>query len=181
MRTEVVMPQMGESVAEGTVTVWLKQIGDHVDRDEPLFEITTDKVDAEVPSPVAGILREQLVEPGTTVEINTIVAIIDTHVAHPEQPSHGCSDVVRFSSRGHEYSGRVFGEYPSEISSSEKEGLLWAAYSDAQVFWPFEPDLVAMLKHAGFERVQKIDPLDPTIGVPWNVDKVNRVVYAGWV
>lgn len=78
MRTEVVMPQMGESVTEGTVTAWLKEIGDHVERDEPLFEITTDKVDAEVPSPVAGKVVQWLIEPGSTVEINTIVAIVDT-------------------------------------------------------------------------------------------------------
>ena len=79
MREDVVMPQMGESVAEGTVTVWLKEIGDFVERDEPLFEITTDKVDAEVPSPVEGVLVERLVDPGMTVEINTIVARIDTN------------------------------------------------------------------------------------------------------
>ncbi len=78
MRTEVVMPQMGESVAEGTVTTWLKEVGDRVERDEPLFEITTDKVDAEVPSPVDGVLVEKLVEPGQTVEINTLVAVVDT-------------------------------------------------------------------------------------------------------
>lgn len=78
MRTEVVMPQMGESVAEGTVTKWLKQIGDHVQRDEPLFELTTDKVDADVPSPVEGVLIEILVQPGQTVEINALVAVIDT-------------------------------------------------------------------------------------------------------
>lgn len=82
MRIEIVMPQMGESVTEGTVTQWLKNIGDYVERDEPLVEITTDKVDAEVPSIVAGILVEQLVEVGQTVEINTIIAVIDT-VAKP--------------------------------------------------------------------------------------------------
>ena len=81
MRTEVVMPQMGESVTEGTLTSWLKKVGDFVERDEPLFEITTDKVDAEVPSPVAGVLLEQLVAPGTTVEINTLVAIVDAQGA----------------------------------------------------------------------------------------------------
>ena len=86
MRTEVVMPQMGESVAEGTVTTWLKDIGDSVERDEPLFEITTDKVDAEVPSPVDGVLVEQLVEPGETVEINTLVAVIDTEAEEGELP-----------------------------------------------------------------------------------------------
>jgi pyruvate dehydrogenase E2 component (dihydrolipoamide acetyltransferase) len=78
MRTQIVMPQMGESVTEGTVTQWLKAPGEFVDRDEPLFEITTDKVDAEVPSPSAGVLVEQLVEVGQTVEINTVVAILDS-------------------------------------------------------------------------------------------------------
>lgn len=87
METKVVMPQMGESVAEGTLTVWLKNIGDFVERDEPLFEITTDKVDAEVPSPVAGILMERLVEPGTTVEINTIVAIVNAQGADAPAPA----------------------------------------------------------------------------------------------
>ncbi len=78
MRTEVVMPQMGESVAEGTVTRWLKEIGEKVERDEPLFELTTDKVDADVPSPVEGVLIEILVHPGETVEVNALVAVIDT-------------------------------------------------------------------------------------------------------
>ncbi len=77
MKTDVVMPQMGESVTEGTVTQWLKEPGDFVERDEPLFEITTDKVDAEVPSPKAGVLVKKLVEVGETVEINTVVAVLD--------------------------------------------------------------------------------------------------------
>jgi pyruvate dehydrogenase E2 component (dihydrolipoamide acetyltransferase) len=76
MSTDVIMPQMGESVAEGTVTKWLKQIGDHVKRDEPLFEISTDKVDAEIPSPAEGVLLEILVNEGDTVPINTVVARI---------------------------------------------------------------------------------------------------------
>ena len=74
--TEVVMPQMGESIFEGTITKWLKKVGDAVQRDEPLFEISTDKVDAEIPSPVAGILTEIKVGEGETVEINTVVAVI---------------------------------------------------------------------------------------------------------
>lgn len=73
---DVIMPQMGESIAEGTVTKWLKNLGDRVERDEPLFEISTDKVDAEIPSPAAGILKEIRVAPGTTVPINTVVAVI---------------------------------------------------------------------------------------------------------
>src|SRR5213594_886622 len=75
-RIDVLMPQMGESIAEGTVTKWLKRIGDPVKRDEPLFEISTDKVDAEIPSPAAGVLSEILVEEGKTVGVNTVVAKI---------------------------------------------------------------------------------------------------------
>ncbi|HUQ49739.1 MAG TPA: dihydrolipoamide acetyltransferase family protein [Terriglobales bacterium] len=77
MPTDVIMPQMGESIFEGTLTKWLKKPGDKVQRDEPLFEISTDKVDAEIPSPVAGVLTEQKVAEGTTVQVNTVVGIID--------------------------------------------------------------------------------------------------------
>jgi pyruvate dehydrogenase E2 component (dihydrolipoamide acetyltransferase) len=73
---DVIMPQMGESIAEGTVTKWLKNVGDRVERDEPLFEISTDKVDAEIPSPAAGVLKEIRVVPGTTVAIHTVVGVI---------------------------------------------------------------------------------------------------------
>ena len=76
--TDVVMPQMGESIVEGTLTKWLKKAGDHVERDEPLFEISTDKVDTEIPSPAAGVLSEVLVSEGTTVSINTVVARISS-------------------------------------------------------------------------------------------------------
>jgi pyruvate dehydrogenase E2 component (dihydrolipoamide acetyltransferase) len=74
--TEVIMPQMGESIFEGTITKWLKQVGDTVQRDEPLFEISTDKVDAEIPSPAAGVLSEIKVPAGSTVQINTVVGVI---------------------------------------------------------------------------------------------------------
>ena len=76
MPTDIVMPQMGESIFEGTITKWLKKVGDSVQRDEPLFEISTDKVDAEIPSPAAGTLSEIKVEAGNTVQINTVVAVI---------------------------------------------------------------------------------------------------------
>ena len=76
MPTDVVMPQMGESIFEGTITKWLKKAGDTVEKDEPLFEISTDKVDAEIPSPVAGVLSEIKVAEGATVQINTVVAVI---------------------------------------------------------------------------------------------------------
>src|ERR1700747_2987632 len=77
MAVDVVMPQMGESIFEGTITKWLKKPGDKVERDEPLFEISTDKVDAEIPSPTAGVLKEIKVKEGQTVPINTVVATID--------------------------------------------------------------------------------------------------------
>src|SRR5207237_9080665 len=76
MPTNVVMPQMGESIAEGTIVRWIKKVGDAVDRDEPLFEISTDKVDAEIPSPGAGVLTEIKVKEGETVAVNSVVAVI---------------------------------------------------------------------------------------------------------
>ena len=75
-QTEVVMPQMGVSVSEGTVTKWLRQVGDAIGRDEPLLEISTDKVDTEVPSPAEGVVTQILVQEGDTVEVGTVLAII---------------------------------------------------------------------------------------------------------
>ena len=81
--TEILMPQMGESITEGTLTKWLKKVGDTVARDEPIFEISTDKVDAEIPSPAAGVLSEIRVQEGQTVTINTVVAVIGSGAAAP--------------------------------------------------------------------------------------------------
>jgi pyruvate dehydrogenase E2 component (dihydrolipoamide acetyltransferase) len=76
MPTDIVMPQMGESIFEGTITKWLKKPGDKVQRDEPLFEISTDKVDAEIPAPASGILQDIKVAEGATVQVNTVVGTI---------------------------------------------------------------------------------------------------------
>src|SRR5580698_6586695 len=84
---DIVMPQMGESIVEGTLTKWLKKPGDKVERDEPLFEISTDKVDTEIPSPAAGTLGEILVQEGTTVGINTVVG----RIAEAGSTSNGAS------------------------------------------------------------------------------------------
>ncbi len=84
-RIEVPMPQMGESIAEGTVSKWLKQVGDAVERDEPILEISTDKVDAEIPAPQSGTLVEIAVQEGETVEVGTIVAYLDTEGGAPAQ------------------------------------------------------------------------------------------------
>src|SRR6476659_2613322 len=91
MPTDIVMPQMGESIFEGTITKWLKKPGDKVQRDEPLFEISTDKVDAEIPAPAAGVLKEIKVKEGATVQVNTVVGVIDAEgsvaAAAPPQPA----------------------------------------------------------------------------------------------
>src|SRR5436190_538873 len=83
MAEEVKMPQMGESIAEGTIVRWLKKVGDQVKRDEPLFEISTDKVDAEIPSPTSGTLLEIKVQESETVAVNTVVAIVGSGDAKP--------------------------------------------------------------------------------------------------
>lgn len=93
MPTEVVMPQMGESITEGTITKWLKQPGDSVERDEPLFEISTDKVDAEIPSPTAGVLEAIKITEGTTVGINTVVCTISDGGAPAASSSNGTGAV----------------------------------------------------------------------------------------
>ena len=90
---DVVMPQMGESIFEGTITKWLKKVGDSVQRDEPLFEISTDKVDAEIPSPAAGTLSEIKVEAGSTVQINTVVAVIGGGAAKASAPAAAAAPV----------------------------------------------------------------------------------------
>ena len=90
MPTDVIMPQMGESIFEGTITKWLKKPGDKIQRDEPLFEISTDKVDAEIPAPASGVLQEIKVQEGATVQVNTVVATIDeagTAAAKPSEPA----------------------------------------------------------------------------------------------
>src|SRR5688500_11942764 len=93
MPTPVVMPQMGESIAEGTIVRWLKKVGDTVDRDEPLFEISTDKVDAEIPSPAAGVLTEISANEGETVAVNSVVASIAA--AGEAAGSAGSTDAAR--------------------------------------------------------------------------------------
>src|SRR5438876_8250244 len=92
-RIDVLMPQMGESIAEGTLSKWLKKVGDPIKRDEPLFEISTDKVDAEIPAPVAGVLAEIKVQEGQTVPVQTLVGVLETEAgaalpapAKPEPP-----------------------------------------------------------------------------------------------
>ncbi len=88
------MPQMGESIAEGTIVRWIKKVGDTVDRDEPLFEISTDKVDAEIPSPAAGVLMAIAVKEGETVPVNSVVATIGAVGEAPARPCRATSPAV---------------------------------------------------------------------------------------
>src|SRR3990172_4967571 len=87
MAVDVIMPQMGESIFEGTITKWLKKPGDRGEREEPLFEISTDKVDAEIPAPSAGVLKEIKGKEGQTVPIQTVVAVIDAAGAAAAAPA----------------------------------------------------------------------------------------------
>src|SRR5262249_30600503 len=83
--TKVIMPQMGESIFEGTITKWLKKKGERVERDEPLFEISTDKIDSEIPAPASGVVQDILVKEGQTVQINTVVAVIGDGGSKPAE------------------------------------------------------------------------------------------------
>ncbi len=94
MATDVVMPQMGESITEGTIVRWMKKVGDRIDRDEPLLEITTDKVDAEVPSPAAGIVVQILAKEGETVSVNHVLAVIDAPDAVAVAPAQKSAAVA---------------------------------------------------------------------------------------
>src|SRR3954447_19321147 len=87
MAIDVVMPQMGESIAEGTVVRWIKKPGDKVERDEPLLEISTDKVDAEIPAPASGTLTEILAQEGQTVGVNSVIARIDGGATATPEPT----------------------------------------------------------------------------------------------
>src|ERR1700678_4006823 len=114
MAVDVIMPQMGESIFEGTITKWLKKPGDKVERDEPLFEISTDKVDAEIPSPSAGVLKEIKVNEGQTVPIQTVVAVIETDGAGAQSaaPAGAKSDAPPSTASGAKSSA------PANVSAS---------------------------------------------------------------
>ena len=113
------MPQMGESIIEGTITKWLKKVGDKVERDEPLFEISTDKVDAEIPSPAAGTLIEIKYPEGSTVGINMVVAVIGGGKGKPAAAS------APAASRTH--ATRACNRDPSCVGNRRRTSALFAA------------------------------------------------------
>lgn len=109
------------------------------------------------------------------------VALIDTHVARTDEVTHDCSPIVSRDSLGTTYRGRMFPEYPPNVSDDAKESMAWAAYSDADAFWPLEDDLVQMMREAGFSRVEKVDVAGDGNLARWGVDTLNRVMYLAYV
>ena len=109
------------------------------------------------------------------------VALVDTHIARLDEVTHDCSPVVSRDSHGSTYRGRMFPEYPPDVSDDAKEAMAWAAYSDADAFWPLEDDLVQMMHDAGFARVEKVDVAGDGNLPRWGVDTLNRVMYLAYV
>ena len=170
MPTEVVMPQMGESIFEGTITKWLKKAGDTVQKDEPLFEISTDKVDAEIPSPVAGVLSEIKVREGETVQINTVVAVVSESgtSAQAAAPSPAASAPSKSGSKASAPSTSAKAA-PAPSAAAPQAPAAAPAPSSAssggtEVVMPqmgesiFEGTITKWLKKAG-DTVQKDEPL----------------------
>jgi len=154
MPTDVIMPQMGESIFEGTITKWLKKVGDPVEKDEPLFEISTDKVDAEIPSPLAGVLAEIKVPEGETVEINTVVAVV----------AESGTAVGAIPIPPRPLVAQVAAETAAPASPAEPEPPAAPVSGGIDVVMPqmgesiFEGTITKWLKKAG-DRVEKDEPL----------------------
>ena len=150
MPTDVVMPQMGESIAEGTIVRWIKKVGDQVARDEPLFEISTDKVDAEIPSPAAGVVAEIRVKEGETVPVNSVVAVIgqagDPAAKAVEAPADHLPGAAASSARSE----------PATAPSAQADAT-------GPVTQRFEPPEAAASPEATVERG---DQLPPEMGAP---------------
>jgi len=147
MPTDVIMPQMGESIVEGTITKWLKQIGDSVEKDEPLFEISTDKVDAEIPSTVSGILTEIKFPEGATVEINTVVAIVSENGSSAAQ--QGSTKPVPAAKPQ-----SAAPQMPAKLESAPPQVVVMPQMGESI----FEGTITKWLKKVG-DSVQKDEPL----------------------
>jgi pyruvate dehydrogenase E2 component (dihydrolipoamide acetyltransferase) len=158
MPVDVVMPQMGESIFEGTITKWLKKTGDAVQKDEPLFEISTDKVDAEIPSPVSGVLAEIKTPEGTTVEVNTVVGVIAEGSAgqksvEPASLSPGVQPAAKFAAAEREKVLPAAAASDSASSSSRTEVVMPQMGESI-----FEGTITKWLRKAG-DVVRKDEPL----------------------
>ncbi|MFP5236199.1 MAG: 2-oxoglutarate dehydrogenase, E2 component, dihydrolipoamide succinyltransferase [Acidobacteriota bacterium] len=159
MPTEVIMPQMGESIFEGTITKWLKKPGDAVEKDEPLFEISTDKVDAEIPSPTAGVLQEIKIGEGETVQVNTVVAIIGNGAARPAakpaaKPQAAQASQPQPKQESKPAPATVRAEAPAAESAPGQVNVIMPQMGESI----FEGTITKWLKKAG-DTVQKDEPL----------------------
>ena len=182
MPTNVVMPQMGESIAEGTIVRWIKKLGDSVDRDEPLFEISTDKVDAEIPSPSAGVLTEIKVKEGETVPVNSVVAVIGgagEKVAAPSTlqlpPKADLPPKTELPPKGGSHGAlpeAAVGQPEIETTSAQGDGAGSASDSAAGNGDSAEPTTIEEL------RRQKSSPLVRRIAREHNVD-IQRIQGTG--
>ena len=121
MAVDVVMPQMGESIFEGTITKWLKKPGERVERDEPLFEISTDKVDAEIPAPSAGVLKEIKVNEGQTVPVQTVVGVIDAAGAAAGAPAGAKAEAQTPAKAAPAKSGKESGPAQAKLEASAQQ------------------------------------------------------------
>jgi 2-oxoglutarate dehydrogenase E2 component (dihydrolipoamide succinyltransferase) len=163
MPTDVIMPQMGESIFEGTITKWLKKPGERVQRDEPLFEISTDKVDAEIPSPASGLLKEIRAQEGATVQVNSVVGVIDADGVSAQPAEKAAAALPPPSSRPASEAQPARTEPPQAADSGARKPAP-AAASVVEVVMPqmgesiFEGTIAKWLKKPG-ERVQRDEPL----------------------
>jgi pyruvate dehydrogenase E2 component (dihydrolipoamide acetyltransferase) len=168
MPTDVVMPQMGESIFEGTITKWLKKVGDPVEKDEPLFEISTDKVDAEIPSETAGVLTEIKFPEGSTVEVNTVVAVLGergstaTAAAAPAKPAKELASLKAAQAAVPTSQPRA--EATDAAESKAPPAVARATNNGIEIVMPqmgesiFEGTITKWLKKVG-EAVEKDEPL----------------------
>ena len=160
MPIDVVMPQMGESIFEGTITKWLKKTGDAVQKDEPLFEISTDKVDAEIPSPVAGVLAEIKAPEGTIVEVNAVVAVIsEDGTAKSEKKAAASASVATGASPAKQAAAKrdpkpLAQDVPRSAPSSPGTDVIMPQMGESI----FEGTITRWLKKAG-DQVRKDEPL----------------------
>ncbi len=162
MPTDVVMPQMGESIFEGTITKWLKKTGDAVQKDEPLFEISTDKVDAEIPSPVAGVLAEIKAPEGTTVEVNTVVAVVNDEAEKGGEKQENVAEAA--APKAKEGAPKPKPNPTLEAKPKPEQAAEAGSGGGTDVIMPqmgesiFEGTITKWLKKAG-EAVQRDEPL----------------------
>jgi 2-oxoglutarate dehydrogenase E2 component (dihydrolipoamide succinyltransferase) len=157
---------MGESVAEGTIVRWIKKVGDTVDRDEPLFEISTDKVDAEIPSPAAGVLTEIRANEGQTVEVNTVVAVIGEAGAKPAPPATASKSAEVVEPRPAAPAAMAYVPAPPEPPAASPAPVPAAPQPPA----PARPAAVAEPHEAEIDRSTRSSPLVRKIAKEHNVD-----------